>query len=257
MLLCQHEPDPPNGCPNVKRPEIRCASSGNLRIAYQIVGQGPVDLVFVPGFLSNLDVHWEDPGYAHLFRRLSTFARVIQFDKRGTGPSDRIVPNDSPDPVERMDDLRAVMDAAGSERAAILAASEGAPIAMQFATTYPMRTKALILYAAYANFHKSVLRPDAAERFADEAERSWGNGSTLRAFAPGKVNDPQFGAWWARLERQTCSPSTATRLARLDAQVNVSIKAGMIWRRTWETRRQAETALAIVLEPMAHKGALQ
>src|SRR5579872_518011 len=103
----------------MKTPETRYAKSGDLRIAYQVVGNGSIDLVFVPGFLSNLDVHWEDPGYNHLLQRLGTFTRLIQFDKRGTGLSDRVDNCDLPSLEARMDDVRAVMDAAGSSRAAL------------------------------------------------------------------------------------------------------------------------------------------
>ena len=138
-------------------PETRYAKSGDVRIAYQVIGNGPIDLVFVPGFLSNLDVHWEDPGYSHLLRRLGTFTRLIQFDKRGTGLSDRVDNRDLPSLETRMDDVRAVMDAAGSGRAALLGASEGAPMAILFAATYPERTRALVLYGGYAHFHTWVL----------------------------------------------------------------------------------------------------
>ncbi len=110
-------------------PMIHYAHSGDIRIAYQVVGNGPIDLVFVPGFISNLEVHWEDPGYNHLIRRLSAFTRLIMFDKRGTGLSDRVDATALPSLETRMDDVRAVMDAAGSGRAALLGASEGAPMA--------------------------------------------------------------------------------------------------------------------------------
>jgi pimeloyl-ACP methyl ester carboxylesterase len=158
----------------MKTPETRYARSGDLRIAYQVVGNGPIDLVFVPGFLSNLDVHWEDPGYNHLLQRLGTFTRLIQFDKRGTGLSDRVDNRDLPSLETRMDDVRAVMDAAGSGRAALLGASEGAPMSILFAATYPERTRALVLYGGYAHFHTWVLGPDALASFVNSAEYTWG-----------------------------------------------------------------------------------
>ena len=111
----------------MKLPETRYARSGEVRIAYQVVGNGPIDLVFVPGFISNLDVHWEDAGYGHLLRRLGAFTRLIQLDKRGTGLSDRVDTHALPGLETRMDDVRAVMDAAGSGRAALVGASEGGP----------------------------------------------------------------------------------------------------------------------------------
>ena len=169
----------------MRLPETRYARSGDFRIAYQVVGQGALDLVFVPGFLSNLELHWEDPGYSRLMRRLSGFARLIHFDKRGTGLSDRVDPAHLPDLETRMDDVRAVMDAAGSGRAALLGASEGAPMALMFAAAYPERTRALVLYGGYASFHRWVLPPEAVERFVAEVETRWGSGATLAAFAPG------------------------------------------------------------------------
>ena len=129
-------------------PAIHYTRSGDISIAYQVVGNGPIDLVFVPGFISNLEVHWEDSGYLHLIRRLSAFTRLIIFDKRGTGLSDRVDATALPSLETRMDDVRAVMDAAGSGRAALLGASEGAPMAALFAATYPSRTRTLILYGA-------------------------------------------------------------------------------------------------------------
>jgi pimeloyl-ACP methyl ester carboxylesterase/DNA-binding CsgD family transcriptional regulator len=212
----------------VRLPETRYARSGDLRIAYQVVGHGALDLVFVPGFLSNLELHWEDPGYSHLMRRLARFSRLIHFDKRGTGLSDRVDPARLPSLETRMDDVRAVMDAAGSGRAAILGASEGAPMAMLFAATYPERCRALVLYGGYAHFHKWVLGPEAVERFVAEAERTWGTGASLKAFAPGRVSDPHFSAWWARFERLSCSPTAAIALARMNADIDLRGVLGSI-----------------------------
>src|SRR5579871_464185 len=205
----------------MKPPETRYARSGDVRIAYQVIGNGPIDLVFVPGFLSNLEVHWEDPGYSHLLRRLGTFTRLIQFDKRGTGLSDRVDNRDLPSLETRMDDVRAVMDAAGSRRAALLGASEGAPMSILFAATYPERTRALVLYGGYAHFHTWVMGPDALEAFMNNAERTWGSGASLASFAPGRVEDAHFKAWWARFERLSVSPSAAIALARMNAQIDV------------------------------------
>ena len=115
------------------RPETKYARSGDVHIAYQVVGGGPIDVVFVQGFISNLEVHWEDPGLTHLFNRLGSFARLIVFDKRGSGLSDRV--SDMPNLETRMDDVRAVMDAAGSKRAVLIGASEGGPMSILFAAT--------------------------------------------------------------------------------------------------------------------------
>jgi pimeloyl-ACP methyl ester carboxylesterase/DNA-binding CsgD family transcriptional regulator len=205
----------------VKTPQTRYATSGEARIAYQVVGQGPLDLVFVPGFISNLEVHWEDTGYSHLLRRLATFTRLILLDKRGTGLSDRVDAHHLPSLEIRMDDVRAVMDAAGSGRAALLGASEGAPMSILFAATYPERTRALVLYGGYAHFHTWVMGKDALAAFMRSAETSWGSGATLKNFAPGRVEDARFHAWWARFERLSASPTAAIALARMNAEIDV------------------------------------
>src|SRR5262249_50315480 len=129
-------------------PETRYAKSGDIRIAYQVAGKGQIDLVYVPGFVSNLDLVWEDPERAYFFSRLAAFSRLILFDKRGTGLSDRTAGIASLE--DRMDDVRAVMDAADCERASIFGSSEGGPMSMLFAATYPERTCALALYGTYA-----------------------------------------------------------------------------------------------------------
>jgi pimeloyl-ACP methyl ester carboxylesterase/DNA-binding CsgD family transcriptional regulator len=206
----------------VPRPiATRYARSGDVRIAYQVVGQGPFDLVFVPGFISNLDLHWEDEGYSRLLSRLSAFSRLILFDKRGTGLSDRVDTLALPSLETRMDDVRAVMDAAGSSRAAILGASEGAPMAILFAATYPERTRSLVLYAGYAHFHKWVMDPARLQAFIDATETSWGTGATLQNFAPGRLDDVRFATWWARFERLSASPTAAAALARMNAEIDV------------------------------------
>ncbi len=202
-------------------PETRYASSGGVRIAYQVVGNGPIDLVFVPGFISNVEIDWEDPGYGRLLQRLSAFSRVIQFDKRGTGLSDRVDTQHLPSLELRMDDVRAVMDAAGSGRAVLLGASEGAPISILFAATYPVRTRALVLYGGYAHFNTWVMGREALEEFIRNVESTWGSGASLPRFAPERAKDPRFRAWWARLERQSASPTAAVALARMNAQIDV------------------------------------
>ncbi|WP_366664851.1 alpha/beta hydrolase [Mesorhizobium sp.] len=156
---------------------------------------------FRASFISNLDLHWEDEGYSRLLTRLSAFSRLILFDKRGTGLSDRVDARHLPSLETRMDDVRAVMDAAGSGRAALLGASEGAPMAMLFAATYPERTRALVLYGGYAHFYKWVMPPERLDAFIETAETAWGTGATLPHFAPGRVEDSRFATWWGRFER--------------------------------------------------------
>jgi pimeloyl-ACP methyl ester carboxylesterase len=145
-------------------PETRYARSGEVRIAYQVVGDGPFDLVFVPGFVSNIELFWET-AWANFLTRLATFSRMIVFDKRGTGLSDRDVGIATLE--ERMDDVRAVMDAAGSERAALFGVSEGGSMSLLFAATYPDRVQALLLYASYAH----------AAHLMDDDEFKKGNGA--------------------------------------------------------------------------------
>jgi class 3 adenylate cyclase len=195
------------------------ARSGDLRIAYQVIGQGPLDLVFVPGFISNLDLYWDEPNMARFLSRLSAFSRLILFDKRGTGLSDRL--GNLPTLEERMDDVRAVMDAVGSRKAALFGISEGGAMSMLFAATYPERTQALILYGTYADFHTWVLPRDRFETFLDKIDRTWGQGESLAAFAPTKVADERFRQWWARFERLSASPSSVITLMRMNSQIDV------------------------------------
>ena len=131
-------------------PPIQYARSGDLSIAYQVLGTGPFDLVWVPGLIGHLELEWEDPRQARLFRRLAAISRFIRFDKRGSGLSERLI--EAPTLEERMEDVRIVMDAVGSERAALLGFSEGGPMSILFAATYPDRTLALILYGTYAKW---------------------------------------------------------------------------------------------------------
>ena len=202
-------------------PETRYAKSGEVRIAYQVVGQGPLDLVFVPGCISNLDVHWEEPGFSHLLHRLSAFTRLILLDRRGSGLSDRIDGGEPPSLQTHVDDVRAVMDAAGSGRAALLGASEGAAISVLFAATHAERTRALVLYGGYAHFFTWVMGSEAVATFTRLIETSWGSGGTLRHFAPGRCEDAGFKAWWSRFERLSVSPTAAIGLGRMNAQIDV------------------------------------
>ena len=207
------------GSETMVRPETRYARSDGVHIAYQTMGDGPIDLVFVQGFISNLETQWEDPGLTHLFNRLASFSRLIIFDKRGSGLSDRA--GEMPDLETRMDDVRAVMDAAGSERAAVLGASEGGPLSILFAATYPGRTRALLLYGAYAHFHSWVLSPEQVDAFVAAAGTHWGDGGTLKSFCPNLVSDERFRAWWARFERLGASPAGAIALARMNSRIDV------------------------------------
>jgi class 3 adenylate cyclase len=195
-------------------PETRYARSGDVRIAYQVVGNGPFDLVFVLGFVSNLDLIWEDADWAHFFSRLASFSRLIVFDKRGTGLSDRDVGIATLE--ERMDDVRAVMDAAGSDRAALFGVSEGGPMSLLFAATYPQRVRALILYGTYS--HSGHLASEDGFRKRIEAiDQLWGTGNyTLPRFLPSQISNETAQRFMARWERQGASPSAAIAISHMN-----------------------------------------
>ena len=200
-------------------PKTQYAKSGDVRIAYQVVGEGPFDLVFVPGFISNLDVAWEEPYRARVWTRLAAFARLIMFDKRGTGLSDRTV--GVPTLEERMDDVRAVMDAVGSQQAALFGISEGGAMSVLFAATYPERTRALVLYGTYGHFSSWVVPPDRIDAALDRMEKNWGTGESLRLFAPSVASDETFKLSWARFERLGASPSAVVALMRMNSEIDV------------------------------------
>ncbi len=201
---------------------ISYARSGDVNIAYEITGGGPFDLVLVTGFFSHLEIGWEHPGNAALLERLGSFARLIRFDKRGTGLSDRSV--GQPDLEARMDDVRAVMDAAGSERAALFGYSEGGPMSALFAATYPHRTRALVLYGSYAKRIRTDDYPWAPtweERQATAAhlEEGWGVDVDISRMAPHA--DAGTTAWFHRMARASLSPAAARDLILMNSQVDV------------------------------------
>jgi pimeloyl-ACP methyl ester carboxylesterase len=205
------------------RPVVRYARSGDVNVAYQVTGEGPRDLVLVAGFISHLDLDWDEPRSAYFLRRLASFSRLIRFDKRGTGLSDR--PGGLPDLETRMDDVRAVLDAVGSERTALLGYSEGGPMAMLFAATYPQRTTALVLYGTYAKRRD----PDDdypwaatwAERqaYAREVERMWESDADVSRMSPGA--DEALARWWAVRARAAASPGAARDLILMNSQIDV------------------------------------
>ncbi len=203
------------------QPETRYAKSGEVNIAYQVVGDGPLDLVLVPGFASHLEVAWEEPSLARLLSRLASFSRLITFDKRGTGLSDRVSLNELPTLEQRMDDVRAVMDAVGSERAALFGISEGGPMSMLFAATFPERTSALVLYGSYARHPAQGLTAEHRQPFLDAMERSWGQGMAMGMFAPSRAEDHQFKQWWARFERLGASPGASVAILRMAVEIDI------------------------------------
>ena len=225
-------------------PKTHYAKSGDVHIAYQVVGAGPFDLVFMPGFVSNLDHSWEWPQLARMLNRLASFSRLILFDKRGTGLSDRVAGIATLE--QRMDDVRAVMDAVGSERAAIFGISEGGAMSTLFAATYPERTRALALFGAYASYTTWVLSHDRIPAFIQIIESNWGTGATVEIFAPEMANDPAFRDWWARFERLGASPQAVINLTRMNADIDIrailpSIRVPtLIVHRTGDTRVSVE-----------------
>jgi pimeloyl-ACP methyl ester carboxylesterase/class 3 adenylate cyclase len=204
-------------------PETRYAESGGVKIAYQVVGDGPIDLVFVPGFISHLDLQWGDPRVARFLEKLASFSRLILFDKRGTGLSDPVA---GPAPLEvRMDDVRAVMDAAGSERAALFGLSEGGPMSILFATTYPERTSALVLCGTYAYGGIEPDQPGGREwsetqARVREAAEHWGEGRTLELFAP-TANTARDRMARGLFERSAASPHMVRTLIEMVMDIDV------------------------------------
>lgn len=196
------------------------AKSGDVHIAYQAFGDGPLNLVMVPGFVSNIENYWDQPDFARFLNRLAGYARVITFDKRGTGMSDRVA--ELPGLDQRMDDLRAVMDAGGMEQAALLGISEGAPLSVLFAATYPDRCRALILYGSFSRFSYWFPTEEALGQFFSYVEQSWGTGGSVQRFAPSRANDAAFQRWWGRNERLGASPAAVTALMRMNSQIDVS-----------------------------------
>jgi len=205
-------------------PETKYTKSGDVSIAYQVLGDGPVDLVMAPGWIFHLELVWEQPEFERMMRRLTPHFRVILFDKRGTGLSDRSIGVSSLE--ERMDDIGAVMDAAGSTNAVLMGWSEGGTFAGMFAATYPERTRALIMYAAGARFRQApdfphAWPPEIVAMFETYLE-TWGSsGLGALTVVPSRANDPEFVRWWARYERMSVSPSEALALFRVNAEIDV------------------------------------
>ena len=207
-------------------PETMYARSGDVNIAYQVIGNGPLDLVFVMGWVSHLEYFWREPNFARFLLRLASFSRLILFDKRGTGLSDRVPINELPTLEQRMDDVRAVLDAVGSERAALCGVSEGGPMCSLFAATYPEKTLGLVMIGTYAKRIRDdeyPWAPTSAERqhFFEELRQHWGGPVGLEERAPSVANDPEFREWWATYLRMGASPGAALALTQMNAEIDV------------------------------------
>ena len=207
-------------------PRTQYARSGDLNIAYQVVGDGPFDVLWIPGFVSNVELVWEEPTAARLLERLASFSRLILFDKRGTGLSDRLDPRQLPTLEERIDDARAVLDAAGSTSAALVSHSEGGNMSILYAATHPERTRALVTCGVFAKRSWSpdypwAPKPDDREREIEELERTWGESADVDHYAPSAAGDEAFRERLATYFRRSASPGAAAALLRMNTQIDV------------------------------------
>jgi pimeloyl-ACP methyl ester carboxylesterase len=205
-------------------PETRYAKSGDLNIAYQVVGDGPLDLIYVPGWISNVELNWEEPAHAHVLERLASFSRLILFDKRGTGMSDPVPLDGLPTLEERMDDVRAVLDAVECQQAALFGFSEGGLMSILFAATYPERITALALYGTFAKRIKSpdypwAPSPQDRARELEDLERNWAERMDLDQLAPSEGD--AFKDRLATYFRRSASPGTAVALMRMNTEIDV------------------------------------
>ena len=216
----------------VAAPETRYAQSGEASIAYQVIGDGPVDLVLVWGTMSHVELFWEDPFTAYFMERLASFSRLILFDKRGCGLSDRF--SNQPTLEDRMDDVRAVMDAVGSERAVIFGESEGGPMSILFAATYPERTIGLVLFGPIVRWvdetFEGAFRPQEFTELIDAFARGWGRGDFIAWIAPSfaKLAPDVVAEAGGKFERSAMSPGAFRQLVAMNADIDVrSIAAGV------------------------------
>ncbi len=205
-------------------PKTRYAKSGGVHIAYQVVGEGPFDLVFIPGFVSNVEFYWEMPAFPRLLNRLASFSRLIMYDKRGTGLSDPV--QEVPSLDQRVEDLMAVMAAAGSERAALWGISEGGPTSIYFAARHPERTISLVLYGTTARFGEAPDypiggSPELLEMLLAAIDESWGEGTLAGMFAPGSQNDEAFLHMWGKFQRTGASRAMARAVMAAVAEIDV------------------------------------
>jgi pimeloyl-ACP methyl ester carboxylesterase len=196
-------------------PVTRYAMSGDVNIAYQIIGDGPVDIVMIAGSVSHVEFLHEIKGYTAFFRRLSTFARIISFDKRGQGLSDRV--SGAPSLEDRMDDIRAIMDAVGSKRAVLMGFSEGGPLSILFAATYPERVH-LVMFGCFACFRELFENPE--ERI-ELRFKNWGTGTMMKNVFPSLSTDPVVVEQLAKLERLSATPGSHRTMMRLNLLIDV------------------------------------
>jgi class 3 adenylate cyclase/esterase/lipase len=205
-------------------PVARYAKSGDLHIAYAVQGDGPIDLVWIPPWISQVEYLWAEPSLERVMARLTQFARVITFDRRGSGLSDPLF--GAPTLEDQMDDVLAVLDAAGSESAVICGTLEGGPMAALFAATFPERTDALVMYATFARAtwapgYEFAWPAEIRDQHMEAGIKQWGQGWVTAGVAPSKVQDPGFMEWAGRLERLAASPATIRRIFDLIGEFDV------------------------------------
>ena len=208
------------------KPQTHYARNGDVNIAYQVVGTGKIDIVFVMGWVSHLEYFWEEPHFAAFLDRLASFSRLILFDKRGTGLSDSVPISELPTLEQRMEDVHAVMEAVGSERAVLVGVSEGGPMCSLFAATYPERTAALVMIGTYAKRIRDDEYPwaptnEQREAFFEMMQHEWGGPVGIDERAPSMANDQEFRDWWATYLRMGASPGAAVALTKMNAQIDV------------------------------------
>lgn len=207
-------------------PRVSYARSGSVNIAYQVVGSGPIDLVFVMGWVSHLEYFWNEPSFAAFLTRLASMSRLILFDKRGTGLSDAVPISELPTLEQRMFDVQAVMEAAGSRRAVLMGVSEGGPLCALFAATHPDMTAALVMIGSYARRLWAPDYPwgptlDERDRFCQTIIEQWGGPVGIDERAPSRALDPEFRQWWSAYLRMGASPGAAVALTRMNAEVDI------------------------------------
>ncbi len=200
--------------------ETKYARSGDVHIAYRIFGDGPRDIILLPGTLSHVELYWELPANEYILKRLTSFARVIVFDKRGQGLSDRVAEHTL---EERIGDVHAVLDAAGSKRATVFGWSEGGPMSLMFAATYPERTSALVLFGSYASIKGEPwsLPQERQDLFLATLDAHWGEGVMVAINAPSMRENKAFVQWFGRLERAAASPGAIHALFQADCESDV------------------------------------
>jgi pimeloyl-ACP methyl ester carboxylesterase len=202
-----------------KLPETHYALSGDVSIAYQVMGDGPIDIILVPALSSHIEFLHELPGYTGFLRRVSSFARVVTFDKRGQGLSDRMA--GAPSLEQRMDDVRAIMDAIGSRRAVLFGFSEGCPMSVLFAATYPERVSHLILFGGFASAADRM--PEGVwQTRVEQILKNWGTGEMIKTLAPSQASNPEAVTQYAKFERLSSSPGALRTIMYLNRKIDVT-----------------------------------